>query len=170
MELRGRLADRSRWSAVGRCPIEKAMGVVGSRPAMLLMREAHYGTRRFDDFVARVGIAPATAATHLRTLTDAGLLERRPYREEGSRPREEYQLTPAGADLVPVLISLFSWGARHAAGNDELEFAHRGCGQPVEVRVECAAGHVLDGEDVEVRVRGSAGPGEPTGGDAYSAP
>src|SRR5579862_6252235 len=86
------------------CPIERAMTVVGSRSAMLIMREAFYGTSRFDDFVQRVEMAPATASTHLRTLTEAGLLERQPYREPGGRTRDEYALTPAGVDLMPVVF------------------------------------------------------------------
>ena len=77
------------------CPIERAMGLVGSRSAMLIMREAFYGTSRFDDFVQRVEMAPATASTHLRALTEAGLLKRQPYREPGGRARDEYALTPA---------------------------------------------------------------------------
>ncbi|MFC9789833.1 winged helix-turn-helix transcriptional regulator [Rhodococcus sp. NPDC127528] len=152
MQLRKPLDDRSTWSPVGHCPIEKAMGVVGSRSAMLIMREAHYGTRRFDDFVARVGLAPGTASTHLRALTDAGLIARQPYREEGVRTRDEYVLTQAGADLMPVVIGLFEWGAEHTDGSDRLEYAHAGCGEPVALRVTCAAGHDLGGDEVEVRV------------------
>src|SRR5262249_29847268 len=91
----------------GHCPINQAMGLVGSRSAMLIMREAFYGTSRFDDFVQRVEMAPATASTHLRALTDAGLLQRRPYREPGGRTRDEYALTTAGADLMPVVLGLF---------------------------------------------------------------
>lgn len=151
MRLCAPLADRSAWSAIGHCPIEKAMGVVGSRPAMLIMREAHYGTRRFDDFVARVGLAPATAATHLRALTDAGLVARQPYRDSKARTRDEYVLTQAGVDLLPVVIGLFEWGARHGGGADRLEFAHTGCGEPVSVRVTCAEGHEVDEDEVELR-------------------
>jgi DNA-binding HxlR family transcriptional regulator len=150
MQLGAPLADRSSWSPIGHCPIEKAMGVVGSRPAMLIMREAHYGTRRFDDFVARVGLAPATAATHLRALTDAGLVARRPYRDEKARTRDEYVLTQAGVDLLPVVLGLFEWGTKHGGGR--LEFAHAGCGEPVALRVMCSAGHELDADEVELRV------------------
>jgi DNA-binding HxlR family transcriptional regulator len=153
MRLRTPLDDRDGWSAVGHCPIEKAMGVVGSRPAMLLMREAYYGTHRFDDFVERIGVAPATAAGHLRALTDAGLLRRQPYQEPGERARDGYALTDAGQDLMPVLIALFAWGVRHADGSDELEYAHTDCGSRVEVRVACASGHEVESEEIEVRVR-----------------
>ncbi|GAB3861909.1 helix-turn-helix domain-containing protein [Nocardioides maradonensis] len=157
MQLQAPLDDRSTWSPVGRCPIEKAMGVVGARPAMLLMREAHYGTRRFDDFVTRIGVAPATAATHLRNLTEAGLLERRPYQDDGARTRDEYVLTAAGVDLMPVVIGLFAWGQKHADGSDQLELAHAGCAEPVQVTVACAAGHEVTEDDVEVRLRRPSG-------------
>jgi len=135
----------------GHCPIESAMGLVGSRPAMLIMREAFYGTSRFDDFVQRVEMAPATASTHLRALTKAGLLERQPYREPGGRTRDEYTLTQAGVDLMPVVFGLFEWGRRHTEVQPLVDFAHVGCGKPIEVRVQCTAGHDLAPEDIEWR-------------------
>src|SRR3978361_168574 len=104
--LEGRLADRAAWSADDRCSIHRAMQVVGTRSAMLLMREAFYGTRRFDDFAARVGITEAIAAKRLRELVEAGLLERSPYREPGQRTRHEYRLTDMGRDLVPATLAL----------------------------------------------------------------
>jgi len=133
------------------CPIESAMGLVGSRPAMLIMREVFYGTRRFDDFVQRVEMAPATASTHLRALTEAGLLERQPYREPGGRTRDEYALTEAGADLMPVLIGLFEWGRRYTQAQPLIEFEHAGCGHPIDVHVQCTAGHDLAPEDITLR-------------------
>jgi DNA-binding HxlR family transcriptional regulator len=135
----------------GHCPIESAMGLVGSRPAMLIMREAFYGTSRFDDFVQRVEMAPATASTHLRALTKAGLLERQPYREPGGRTRDEYTLTQAGVDLMPVVFGLFEWGRKHTEVQPLVDFAHVGCGKPIEVRVQCTAGHDLAPEDIEWR-------------------
>jgi DNA-binding HxlR family transcriptional regulator len=120
-------------SFAGHCPIERAMGLVGSRSAMLIMREAFYGTSRFDDFVQRVEMAPATASTHLRALTDAGLLQRQPYREPGGRTRDEYALTEAGADFMPVV------------------FGHAGCGHPIEVRVQCTVGHEVAPDEIEWR-------------------
>jgi DNA-binding HxlR family transcriptional regulator len=136
-------------SFAGHCPIERAMSVVGSRSAMLIMREAFYGTSRFDDFVQRVEMAPATASTHLRALTDAGLLKRQPYREPGGRTRDEYALTPAGTDLMPVLFGLFEWGRSHTDVEPVVAFAHAGCGHPIEVHVQCTAGHEVAPEEVE---------------------
>jgi DNA-binding HxlR family transcriptional regulator len=153
MQLKGGLADRSRWSAIGTCPIEKAMHVVGSRNAMVVMREALYGTTRFDDFAERVGMSPATTSSNLKLLTQAGLLERRPYQEAGARTRDEYVLTPAGTDLMPVILGLFDWGSRYASGASEMEFVHADCGEPVDVRVTCEAGHELTQDQIQMRVR-----------------
>ncbi len=81
--LQGPLADRDAWSAIGNCPIEKTMAVIGTKSAMLILREAYYGTTRFDDFARRVGITKAATSARLTELVDAGLLTRRPYREPG---------------------------------------------------------------------------------------
>src|SRR5271154_7537834 len=104
--LQGVLADRDAWSAVGECSIEKTMSVLGTKSAVLIRREAYYGTTRFDDFARRVGIAESIAAARLRDLVDAGLLDRRPYQEPGQRTRYEYVLTEAGEDLLPVVVAL----------------------------------------------------------------
>jgi DNA-binding HxlR family transcriptional regulator len=39
--LQGVLTDREAWSAVGQCSIEQTMSVLGTKSAMLIMREAY---------------------------------------------------------------------------------------------------------------------------------
>jgi DNA-binding HxlR family transcriptional regulator len=130
------------------------MEVVGTRSAMLLMREAFYGTRRFDDFATRVGITEAVAAKRLRELVDAGLLQRAPYREPGQRTREEYLLTPMGRDLVPAALALMQWGDTYLADQPggPLALRHRGCGAAVAVEVRCTEGHDVALEEISVGV------------------
>ena len=153
MKLDPVLEDRSRWSSIGVCAIEKAMKIVGSRNAMLTMREAFYGTTRFDDFGVRVGMSDATTAANLKALVAAGLLERRPYQEDGSRTRDEYVLTQAGTDLMPVVFGLFDWGMKHAPKPPRVELRHDGCGEQVHVRMVCDAGHEPAPDDVVFAVR-----------------
>jgi DNA-binding HxlR family transcriptional regulator len=153
MRLMGRLADRSSWITHGACPIEKTMKVVGSRNAMLTMREAFYGTTRFDDFAEAVGMSDATTAANLKALVSAGLLEKRPYREEGARTRAEYVLTRAGEDLMPVVFGLFDWGMKHAAEPPPLVLRHEGCTHDVGVRMVCDCGFQPQPDEVELRVR-----------------
>ncbi|MCW2871623.1 helix-turn-helix domain-containing protein [Actinacidiphila oryziradicis] len=140
--LEGPVADRDGWTA-DRCSLDRAVRAVGSRSAMLLMREALYGTRRFDDFARRVGITEAVTASRLRELVDVGVLERRPYREPGRRTRHEYVLTEMGRDLLPVAMALIQWGDRYLADSagPPLRFTHHGCGAQLHASVDCEGGH-----------------------------
>jgi DNA-binding HxlR family transcriptional regulator len=128
-----------------RCPISRALSVVGNRSVMLILREAYYGTTRFDDFARRVGVAESIAAARLRELVDAGLLDRRPYQEPGQRTRYEYVLTEAGEDLLPVVVALGRWGARHRPLEDPApaRLRHATCGSGVHVEVRCEQGHLV---------------------------
>ena len=106
--MEGPLKDLSSWKP-RYCSIDKALRIVGTRSAMLVLREAYYGTTRFDDFVARVEITDASVAAVLRKLTAAGVLEKVPYKEPGKRRRYEYALTEMGLDLLPATIALMQW-------------------------------------------------------------
>ncbi|MGE2689906.1 winged helix-turn-helix transcriptional regulator [Mycolicibacterium pulveris] len=151
--LEGRLADRDAWSAVGECPIEKTMAVLGTKSAMLIMREAYYGTTRFDDFWRRVGITKAAASARLSDLVEAGLLVRRPYQEPGQRSRDEYVLTDAGREFMPVVWAMFEWGRRHLPNRTPLRLAHKGCGAEATVQIRCADGHVVPPDELAMRIR-----------------
>jgi DNA-binding HxlR family transcriptional regulator len=49
----------------------------------------------------------------LTTLTEAGILEKRPYREAKSRARSGYYLTEAGAEVKIIVGALQQWGDTH---------------------------------------------------------
>jgi DNA-binding HxlR family transcriptional regulator len=146
--LQGRLADRDAWSAVGECPIEKTMALLGTKSAMLIMREAYYGTTRFDDFWRRVGVTKAAASARLNDLVDAGLLRRRPYKEPGQRARDEYVLTDAGLDFMPVVWAMFDWGQRHLPRPAPLRLSHQDCGADVAVEIRCERGHHVPADEL----------------------
>ena len=113
MKLEGALALRDNQPVGGYCPIERTMAVVGTRSAMLVLREAFYGASRFEEFAARADLTDGTTSARLRDLVEAGILEKRPYQEPGQRRRHEYALTPAGEDLMPALFALLQWANRH---------------------------------------------------------
>jgi DNA-binding HxlR family transcriptional regulator len=153
VQMTGKLDPREGWSAVDRCSIGKALDVVRTRSAFLVMREAFYGTTRFDDFAARVGLSDPVTASRLKELVDEGLLEREDYREPGSRTRKAYRLTAKGADLFPVLVALMEWGDRWENGGGGVELRHRGCGARAHVELRCEEGHELESGDLELAVR-----------------
>jgi len=135
------------------CSVDRALGVVGTRSAMLLMREVFYGVSRFDELTARVGISEPVAAARLKELVAEGLLVREPYREPGQRTRHAYRLTEKGADLLPVLVGLLRWGDRWARpdrAGGPVELTHAGCGEPVAAELRCAAGHPVQAAAIEV--------------------
>lgn len=150
VKLAGRLTRRNKRAVGDHCPIDRAMQVVGTRSAMLLMREAYYGTTRFDDFAALAGITEAVAAKRLRELVDAGLLAREPYREPGQRTRHEYVLTESGRDLMPAVFGLGQWAAKHVPHKGSPTLTHLDCDQNVAVELRCSKGHEVPMESVVV--------------------
>lgn len=95
------------WS----CPMARALGRVGDGWSVLILREALYGTTRFDDFRTQLGIAPNILTRRLKALVEDGLLEKSRY--SSHPPRDEYHLTETGRDFRPVLLALLVWGNRH---------------------------------------------------------
>jgi DNA-binding HxlR family transcriptional regulator len=120
---------------------------------MLLMREAYYGTTRFDDFARRVGITKAATSARLAELVEAGLLTKQPYQEPGQRARDEYVLTQAGVDFMPVVWAMFEWGQRHLPPQAPLRLTHEGCGADAAVVMRCADGHDVPPDELGVRLR-----------------
>lgn len=93
------------------CPVARTLDRVGDPWSMLILREAGFGSTRFDQFEASLGIAPNMLSRRLESLVQAGMLERRAYSE---RPlRYEYLLTHRGRDFRPVLDAFKAFGERH---------------------------------------------------------
>jgi DNA-binding HxlR family transcriptional regulator len=151
--LDGVLADRDSWRARN-CSIARALEIVGTRSAMLLIREAYYGARRFEEFVRRTELTEAVTAARLRELVTAGIFAKVPYRDPGQRQRDGYELTAMGRDLLPVSLSLMRWADKHLAERGgPIAITHSGCEAPVDVRVVCAEGHDVALEELTVARR-----------------
>ena len=133
------------------CSVARALEVVGERWSLLILRDAHFGYTRFEDFRDRLGIATNVLTARLERLTDEGLLERRRYQE---RPeRYEYVLTDKGRGVAPALLMLMKWGDEHYApeAGPPMATVHRDCGGEVDRRLRCerCSEHV-DFEDVRL--------------------
>ncbi|MCE5289088.1 MAG: helix-turn-helix transcriptional regulator [Nocardiaceae bacterium] len=142
IERQGAFLDRDAWPAERWCRLETAFELIGTRSALVLLREVFYGSTRFDDLVRRAGLSEAVAAGRLKDLVACGVLSRRPYQEPGARTRFEYVLTDVGAQLFPVVVALMEWGELlrddHQTG---VELVHRDCGAVLHAEVHCAEGH-----------------------------
>ena len=94
------------------CGIRRALDVLGEKWTLLILREAFYGLRRFDDFARALGCGRGVLSARLRRLTEAEVLERKDYREPNQRARAEYRLTDKGRDLFPAILALSQWSER----------------------------------------------------------
>ena len=126
------------------CSVAQCLEVVGEWWSMLIVRDAFFGVRRFDDFQNSLGISRNILNQRLTRLVDEGVLQRVRYQEHP--PRDEYRLTDKGLDLYPLLVALMAWGDQYAVGPEgpPVLLRHRDCGEPVELHLSCRAGHSLD--------------------------
>lgn len=133
-------ALRSDWSEA-RCPIARSLDVVGDPWILLILRDALLGSRRYDQFRRSLGIADNVLAKRLAAMVEADLLRKTPYRDESGRERQEYRLTKAGEELMPVLHALVLWGERHMPGpdGDRLDIVHTPCGARTTSADRCDA-------------------------------
>ncbi len=101
------------------CPVAKAMELLDERWTMLVVRELMLGSRHFNDLRRGVPrMSPALLSKRLRTLTRAGVVERR---QDGGRV--SYRLTEAGRELEPIVEAVGRWGTRWVPelGDEDLD-------------------------------------------------
>lgn len=146
-----------RVSAPDYCVIARTMDVLGEQWTMLIVRDAFFGIRNFDDFQKSLGIARNVLATRLAKLVEADILTRRVSEED--RRKVEYRLTQKGRDLFPLIIGLSQWGMKYLCRDNELSpfgIVDRETGTPVgPVEVRSTDGRVLSPYDTAL----VAGPG-----------
>jgi DNA-binding HxlR family transcriptional regulator len=145
------LSHRFEAESVGR-----ALSLVGERWTLLILREAFFGVRRYGQFARNLNIPRPTLSSRLRTLVEAGLLERVAYARDPDR--YEYRLTDAGRDLFGAIVALMRWGDAHMAGPEgpPIVLRHNVCGEIADPRLTC---HHC-GEEIDVRnVTPEPGPG-----------
>lgn len=96
------------------CPIQFVVDLLGSKWAILILRELFGGDRRTHELRrALPGISTKTLTIRLKELEAEGLVARRVYAE--IPPRVEYALTPKGRQLQPVMTALHQVGSQWLA-------------------------------------------------------
>ncbi len=139
------------WSE-SRCSIARSLSVLGEKWTLLIVREAHLGRTRFADFRSRLGVAPDVLTDRLTKLVAAGILDRRSYREPGEREREEYVLSEAGRELLPVMAALAGWGEkhRHSEFGPSALYTDASTGRPVQLAFVGEDGRPVPVDEVAV--------------------
>ena len=87
------------------CPVEVAMGYLGRKWSLMIIRDLFFGKRRFSEFLeANPGLSTKMLSTRLRDLAEVGVVEKRITSKDPVLI--EYVLTPRGMALNRVLFEL----------------------------------------------------------------
>lgn len=93
------------------CPIAHALGLVGERWSLLIVRDLVTGPLRYTDLAERLpGVSTNMLAARLRDLEAGGVIQK--DRLPPPAAAQVYRLTPYGEQLRPVIQALALWGAR----------------------------------------------------------
>ena len=93
------------------CPIAHALGLVGERWALLVVRELMHGPKRYTDLADGLpGIGTNILAARLRDLEAYGIVAKRKLPPPAAS--QVYELTEYGSGLRTVMRELALWGAR----------------------------------------------------------
>ncbi len=138
------------------CSLADSLNLIGEWWTILILREAFFGTRRFEEFQQNLGIARNILTARLNTLCESGILQRVPVKQGAKRT--EYRLTTMGRDLLTVIIALTQWGDRWLRQEQgaPVKFVERDSGEEIpEVCIRSRDGRKLKTRDLAM----IAGPG-----------
>ncbi|MCU1648408.1 MAG: Streptomycin 3-adenylyltransferase [Nocardia sp.] len=140
------------------CTVARTVDLIGDWWTPLVLREAFYGAKRFDDFERTLGLSRNVLTQRLTRLVDEGLMQKVPYQDRP--PRHEYLLTDKGRDFFPVVAAMMQWGDTWLApdAGPPIVLHHNTCDHDTHAEVVCAhCREPLRHPDVSVRL----GPGFP---------
>jgi DNA-binding HxlR family transcriptional regulator len=154
MEFEDQLRDRRRWTIGDACSVARLLDLLSTKTVFLAIRESFFGTTRFEDFIERIGTSAPAVSRALKQLEAAQIMVRVPYQEPGKRARDEYHLTDAGKDLLPVYLAMSQWGDKHLQnGEGPLTFVDRDSDSTVRVVVTAdSETPSLQSPDIEIRL------------------
>jgi DNA-binding HxlR family transcriptional regulator len=137
---------------VERCSIAGALEALGDAWSVMVLRELFFGVHRFNEMQRQLGISRSVLTERLNRLVELGIVRTRPYQNPGERVRHEYRLTRKGVDLLPVMVSLMSWGDEHVnGGNGPITLQEKASGERVGVELRTESGRRVEAHEMEPR-------------------
>lgn len=120
---------------------------------MLIIREAFYGVKRFEDIREDTGIPRSVLTSRLKLLVENGILERKQYQVEGARSRPGYVLTRMGQELSLTIFALMQWGDKHLkGGRPAISISDRNSDKPLKVALVASDVDEVPLSQVKVKV------------------
>jgi len=106
------------------CAVAACADLIGTKWTSLLVHDLSEGPRRFTELEhACPGISPRTLSERLHMLEEARMVVRVSYPE--SPPRVEYELTPKGLALLPIIEEMRTFGHEWLIADHDHEHVER---------------------------------------------
>jgi len=131
------------------CSVARALEILKDRWIFLIIREAFFGIKTFEEFQKNLRIATNILSDRLKILVQNGIFERIKNPDDGRR--FVYKLTEKGIDLYPITLAFMNWGDRWLADEEgsPLVLYHQNCGHRLEPVMNCAhCGETIQARDV----------------------
>jgi DNA-binding HxlR family transcriptional regulator len=129
------------------CPVSCALDILGDKWTLLVLRDILFKRKRyFREFLTSPEkIASNILADRLRKLEAAGMILRRYDPSNGCKIA--YSVTEKGIDLIPAILELLRWGAKHEVADSKhdqlIEQFDRNPEQVIaEIRLSLVVGNV----------------------------
>ncbi|WP_347557854.1 helix-turn-helix domain-containing protein [Robbsia sp. KACC 23696] len=124
------------------CAVNYGVEIFGDKWSLLIIRDIVFaGKKTYGEFLkSEEGIATNVLASRLSLLEEQGILARTPNPDDGRK--DFYTLTEKGLDLIPVVLNIALWSAKHDAKSylrGSKVFAARLRQNPTEVSEELKA-------------------------------
>src|SRR4051812_18312479 len=97
------------------CAVNYGVEMFGDRWSLLIIRDIVFvGKKTYGEFLkSEEGIATNVLASRLAFLEEQGILTRAPNPED--KRKDFYTLTEKGLDLIPIMLNIVLWSAKHDA-------------------------------------------------------
>ena len=138
------------------CPIAQWANVFGDWWVPMLLREAMYGARTFNEFHENLKISRNSLTRRLNRLVELEIFKKIPYSKRKSR----YELSARGRDALNVLAAATGWSNAwvFAKGASPIELRDATTGEMVQpLVVDRATGNPIDFNNLVL----APGPGFP---------
>lgn len=133
------------------CSVARSLELVGEWWTLLIVREAFFGVKQFNEFQRKLGIARNVLSERLAKLVETGVMER--HAAPGRGNPVDYELTEMGRDLLPVVVALMQWGDRwiSGAGGEPVTITERESGEAIaRIKLSGVDGRPLGLEDIRI--------------------
>ncbi len=120
------------------CSISRTIEIIGDKWTFLILGEAFFGIKSYDQFRTNLGIATNILSNRLKILVENNIMVRN--KNPGDARRFVYELTEKGVDIYPISLAIMGWGDKWLTDENgpPLTLTHKNCGEMLKPVMCCS--------------------------------